>query len=71
MLIAGGALRTMRLVNKATSNYHVDAQHACAARYKVGNFANRLAGIETLAKKTALTRPHRLQAIDATSGHDF
>ena len=32
MLIAGGALRTMRLVNKATSNYHVDAQHACAAR---------------------------------------
>ena len=32
MLIAGEALRTMRLVNKATSNYHVDAQHACAAR---------------------------------------
>ena len=31
MLIAGGALRTMRLVNKATSNYHVDAQYARAA----------------------------------------
>ena len=44
MLIAGGALRTMRLVNKATSNYHVDAQHACAARE---HGASRQAGFFT------------------------
>ena len=64
MLIAGGALRTMRLVNKATSNYHVDAQHACAARLKSGleiaqdGFCHEFG-------------THRLHAIDAASAHGF
>ena len=63
MLIAGGALRTMRLVNKATSNYHLDAQHACAAPAKSAS-PTLLAACKTLAKaKTAAP----LHAIDAAS----
>ena len=64
MLIAGRTTRAVRLVTTATSNYHVDAQHACAARLKSGleiaqdGFCHEFG-------------THRLHAIDAASAHGF
>ena len=66
MLIAGGALRTMRLVNKATSNYHVDALHA--VQLVQSSFRQRNTRTHHAA---SLITTARLHAIDAASGHDF
>jgi hypothetical protein len=60
MLIAGRALRTMRLVNNATSNYHVDAQRSCAAR-------EPQVCIASSGFFRTWDESHRLNAIDAAS----
>ena len=65
MLIAGGALRTMRLVSKATSNYHVIAQRSCKMR--VNTKLHRQLGFF----RTRVSKPTLLHAIDAASGNHF
>ena len=66
MLIAGGALRTMRLMNNTTSNYHLDARHACAAREHGLNTARRISPEPGFSRVLSDTLGNaRLHAIDA------